>query len=361
VRVPKGYWATETAACSAPSWWPRCGRRPPIGPGWARAPGSTPPSTSRRQCQNFLNLPRSFDEMLARPAAIACRMVGWPTSTWGQLPRDLRRRRDANARTKVLFSMSPEGRPDPRAPRGPKCPNTIWSHLGAYQAAARLVVDGEGDPRAVTLRTVRPSPADSRRGEVVRQAARMRHGPGGGGNAGRVPGRPAGLPETPAPVRLGDPIEGSPSGDPNRGSDLNGIPQTRANIGTSRPLEGDPMERPTWWWNGVERQGIWETAPRAPRHRDVDQRVLAVLSRLTDRDRQLCSSALRASGTDYSQVADIGFTAIGVSVSGSVISTDGARRPLPTPDPTWGSAPSHWVLGTVGAALWRPTRCVEMA
>jgi hypothetical protein len=101
----------------------------------------------------------------------------------GQLPRELRAAVSANARTKVLFSMSPE---DARALDrhvGPELSEHDLSHLGAYQAAARLVVDGE-QTAAFTLRTRPAAPGDEGRGQVERHAARLRHGRAAGERQG---------------------------------------------------------------------------------------------------------------------------------------------------------------------------------
>jgi hypothetical protein len=75
------------------------------------------------ECQNFLHLPRSFDEMLAEARGYRLSMV-LAHQHLGQLPKELRETISANARTKVWFSMSPEdahalsgSTPDGRRPR----------------------------------------------------------------------------------------------------------------------------------------------------------------------------------------------------------------------------------------------------
>jgi hypothetical protein len=134
------------------------------------------------ECQNFLNLPRSFDEMLAEARGYRLSMV-LAHQHLGQLPRELRDAVSANARAKVLFSMSPEDARILERHVGPEVSEHDLSHLGAYQAAARLVVDGEETP-AFTLRTRPAVPADSGRGDVMRQAARLRHGRAAGERPG---------------------------------------------------------------------------------------------------------------------------------------------------------------------------------
>jgi hypothetical protein len=126
------------------------------------------------ECQNFLHLPRSFDEMLAEARGYGLSMV-LAHQHLAQLPKDLRDAVSANARTKVWFSMSPEDAHALARHVGPEISEHDLAHLGAYQAAARLVVDGAETP-SCTLRT-RPAPAaNAARGVVVRQAARRIHG-----------------------------------------------------------------------------------------------------------------------------------------------------------------------------------------
>jgi hypothetical protein len=92
-----------------------------------------------------------------------------------QLPRDLRDAVSANARTKVWFSMSPEDAHALARHLGPELSEHDLAHLGAFQAAARLVVDGEETP-AFTLRTRPAKPGTAERGDVVRAAARRAFG-----------------------------------------------------------------------------------------------------------------------------------------------------------------------------------------
>jgi energy-coupling factor transporter ATP-binding protein EcfA2 len=126
------------------------------------------------ECQNFLNLPRSFDEMLAEARGYGLSMV-LAHQHLAQLPKDLRDAVSANARTKVWFSMSPEDAHVLSRHVAPELSEHDLSHLGAFQAAGRLVVGGEETP-AFTLRT-RPAPAGSAaRLDAVRAAARATYG-----------------------------------------------------------------------------------------------------------------------------------------------------------------------------------------
>ena len=127
------------------------------------------------ECQNFLNLPRSFDEMLAEARGYGLSMV-LAHQHLAQLPRDLREAVSANARTKVLFSMSPEDAHVLSRHVAPELSEHDLSHLGAFQAAARLVVAGEETP-AFTVRTNPAPPEVAGRLAVVRTAARSKGRP----------------------------------------------------------------------------------------------------------------------------------------------------------------------------------------
>jgi hypothetical protein len=126
------------------------------------------------ECQNFLNLPRSFDELLAEARGYGLSMV-LAHQHLAQLPRELREAVSSNARTKLWFSMSPEDAHALHRHVAPELSEHDLAHLGAYQAAARLVVSGKETP-AFTLRTRSAPPATDGRAELVRAAARAAYG-----------------------------------------------------------------------------------------------------------------------------------------------------------------------------------------
>ena len=165
VRVPKGILGEETArllgSFVVAKVWQSATHRARLGQA-ARVDASLVVD----ECQNFLHLPRSFDEMLAEARGYRLSMV-LAHQHLGQLPKDLREAVSANARTKVWFSMSPEDAHVLERHVTPEISEHDLSHLGAYTAAARLVVDGEETP-AFTLCT-RPAPA-----AVGGRAARLR-------------------------------------------------------------------------------------------------------------------------------------------------------------------------------------------
>src|SRR3984957_21075293 len=172
VRVPKGILGDETArllgSFVVAKVWQTATHRARLGQA-ARVDASLVVD----ECQNFLNLPRSFDEMLAEARGYRLSMV-LAHQHLGQLPKDLREAVSANARTKVWFSMSPEDAHVLERHVTPEISEHDLSHLGAYTAAARLVVDGEETP-AFTLCT-RPAPgAIGGRSAQLRAANRAAH------------------------------------------------------------------------------------------------------------------------------------------------------------------------------------------
>ena len=172
VRVPKGILGEETAkllgSFVVAKVWQTATHRARLGQA-ARVDASLVVD----ECQNFLNLPRSFDEMLAEARGYRLSMV-LAHQHLGQLPRELREAVSANARTKVWFSMSPEDAHTLGRHVAPEVSEHDLSHLGAYTAAARLVVDGEETP-AFTLRTRPAPPAIAGRAQAVRDANRAAH------------------------------------------------------------------------------------------------------------------------------------------------------------------------------------------
>jgi hypothetical protein len=86
-----------------------------------------------------------------------------------------------------------------------------------------------------------------------------------------------------------------------------------------------------------------------------------VLGRLTDRDRQLCRLLYEHRVLTTSQVADIGFTGDRRARMRLRELYDMAVVDRFRPRAEVGSAPSHWVLGPVGAALVAAERGLETA
>jgi hypothetical protein len=208
VRVPKGILGEETAkllgSFVVAKVWQTATHRARLGQA-ARVDASLVVD----ECQNFLNLPRSFDEMLAEARGYRLSMV-LAHQHLGQLPRELREAVSANARTKVWFSMSPEDAHTLGRHVAPEVSEHDLSHLGAYTAAARLVVESEETP-AFTLRTRPPPPAIAGRADAVREANRAAH---------TRPVKPAAAPARPALAGRTLPAPAHPSAGPRGGSDV---------------------------------------------------------------------------------------------------------------------------------------------
>ena len=101
------------------------------------------------ECQNFLNLPYPLEDMLAEARAYRL-AVTMAHQNLAQLPPDLRQGISANARSQVIFSVSPEDARDLEHHTAPVLGAHDLSHLDAYQAAARLVANSAETP-AFTL------------------------------------------------------------------------------------------------------------------------------------------------------------------------------------------------------------------
>jgi hypothetical protein len=137
------------------------------------------------ECQNFLNLPYPLEDILAEARAYRL-SVTMAHQNLAQLPADLRQGISANARSQVIFSVSPEDARDLERHTVPVLGAHDLSHLGAYQAAARLVA-GSAEQPAFTFRTQRLPPAVAGRARLIRRAARAAHSAARPGTAAAPP------------------------------------------------------------------------------------------------------------------------------------------------------------------------------
>ncbi|MEV4390532.1 TraM recognition domain-containing protein [Nonomuraea sp. NPDC049607] len=136
------------------------------------------------ETQNFLNLPRALSEMLAEARAYGLSIV-LAHQHLAQLPRDLHQAISSDARNKIYFTLSPEDARDTEHHFSPYLTRHDLANLGAYHAAARLIVrSGETPP--FTLRTRPLSTPDLDLAQRIRAAAAQAHG--------RTPVRPKALP-----------------------------------------------------------------------------------------------------------------------------------------------------------------------
>jgi hypothetical protein len=174
-RLPKGVLGEETTQLTGSFLvaraWQAASRR-------ARLPQDQRPDCSLYidEAQNFLNLPYPLQDMLAE--ARAYRMaVTMAHQDLAQLPPDLREGISANARSQVIFSVSPEDARLLERHTLPQLTAHDLSHLGAFQAAARIVARTAEQP-AFTFRTEPLGPPVPGRARLIRRASRARFGPG---------------------------------------------------------------------------------------------------------------------------------------------------------------------------------------
>lgn len=121
------------------------------------------------ECQNFLTLPHALDDMLAEARGYRLSLV-LAHQHLSQLGPDLRDGISANARSKILFTCSPEDARSLERHVAPRLAAHDLAHLDGYQAVARLLVDNRRTP-AFTLRTRPLGAAVAGRAEAARAAA----------------------------------------------------------------------------------------------------------------------------------------------------------------------------------------------
>ncbi|MFF4778999.1 type IV secretory system conjugative DNA transfer family protein [Microtetraspora fusca] len=124
------------------------------------------------ECHNFLNLPGHINDVLAEARGYRLSLV-LAHQHLDQLPADLREALSADARNKIYFAASPKDASELKTHTAPLITPYDLTHLGAFQAAARLVVDGQQTP-AFTLRTRPLPPATPGRETAIREASRDR-------------------------------------------------------------------------------------------------------------------------------------------------------------------------------------------
>ncbi|MFC8845814.1 MULTISPECIES: type IV secretory system conjugative DNA transfer family protein [unclassified Micromonospora] len=120
------------------------------------------------EAQNFLTLANSLDTMLAEARKYRLSLV-LAHQDLAQFPRDLLAAASANARNKVYFTCAPEDAKVLSRHTLPEIGEHDLTHLDAYTAAARLIVDGRQTP-AFTMRTRAPKPIVGE-ATAIRQAA----------------------------------------------------------------------------------------------------------------------------------------------------------------------------------------------
>jgi len=123
---------------------------------------------------NVLHLPYPYEELLAEARGYRLALT-LAHHNLAQLPRELREAVSANARTKLYFTCSPEDAHTLERHVAPELSAHDLAHLGAFQAAARLVAGGVEVPPCTLATRPLPPPVHGR-AEELRAAARARVG-----------------------------------------------------------------------------------------------------------------------------------------------------------------------------------------
>lgn len=173
VRLPKGVLGDETVRLLGSFVVAKC---------WQAAAARARLGLARRdaslvidECHNFLTLPIGLEEMLAEARAYRLSLT-LAHQNLAQMPPDLREGISANARNKLIFSVSPEDARTLERHTLPALNAHDLSHLGAFQAAARLTVGSAEQPACTLATRPLPDPVPGRAG-AIRAAIAARPAP----------------------------------------------------------------------------------------------------------------------------------------------------------------------------------------
>jgi hypothetical protein len=168
VRVPKGTLGDDTArllgSFVVAKVWEATTRR-------ARQPEATRRDAALYvdEAHTFLNLPHGLEEMLAEARAHRLSIV-LAHQNLAQFPAGMREAVAANARSKIIFSVSAHDARELAATTAPNLTSHDLANLAAYQAAARLIAGNTETPAFTFTTRPLPDPAPGR-ADVLRQAA----------------------------------------------------------------------------------------------------------------------------------------------------------------------------------------------
>ncbi|WP_025358537.1 type IV secretion system DNA-binding domain-containing protein [Kutzneria albida] len=123
------------------------------------------------ECHNFLHLPYTLQDMLAEARGYRLSMV-LAHQYLAQLPRELDEGISTNARSKVIFTASPEDAHRLARHTLPQLGEHDLANLGAFQIATRLVVHGAETPAFTAITEKLPPPIPGR-AKAIRKAARI--------------------------------------------------------------------------------------------------------------------------------------------------------------------------------------------
>ena len=229
----------DRAARRVASSSPGPGRPPPAAPGCPRPPAPDA-GLYIDECQNFLNLPYPLEDMLAEARAYRL-AVTMAHQNLAQLPPDLRQGISANARSQVIFSVSPEDAADLERHTAPVLTAHDLSHLDAYQAAARLVAGSAETARLHPAHPPAPAPGPGPgtarpQGGPRRPQRGRRHA-----RAAARPGRRSRPPAAPPPLTAPSRTEG---GHPMPSTVRPARPPPRRRAAGPQPAAGRRARRP---------------------------------------------------------------------------------------------------------------------
>ncbi|WP_425387919.1 type IV secretory system conjugative DNA transfer family protein [Amycolatopsis nigrescens] len=123
------------------------------------------------ECHNFLNLAYPMEDMLAEARGYRMSMT-LAHQYLRQLPHELEEGISTNARSKIIFSSSPEDARDLARHTAPRLSEHDLAHLGRFHIAARLVLNNEEAP-PFTAVTEKLPPAIPGRAKEIRRLARV--------------------------------------------------------------------------------------------------------------------------------------------------------------------------------------------
>ena len=124
------------------------------------------------ECQNFLNLPGSVDDMLAEARGFRLGLV-LAHQNLAQLPKDTADAVSANARSKVFFNVDPNDARELAKHTHPELDDHDLAHLDVFTASARLLVANREMP-AFTF-TTHPPVAPVGETTAIRQRVAAAH------------------------------------------------------------------------------------------------------------------------------------------------------------------------------------------
>ncbi len=126
------------------------------------------------EVHNYLALPRSFEDLLAEARGYRLSLC-LAHQHLGQLPKQMSEALSANARTKLVFTCSPEDARTLERHFAPELTAHDLANLGRYQAACRTLTNGE-ETRPFTLRTLPLPESDAPQAVKLRERSERAFG-----------------------------------------------------------------------------------------------------------------------------------------------------------------------------------------